>query len=394
METGNIIVYIPPTIFSIVSAAFFLLWHLKVIAAWQWGAGFAQTAIGFVLSSFSIQPQFDAFSSGLVFIGAAYCYGSGLLAHFDAPPVRRQRLVFVAAYSATLVYAVFVEQSLVFQLFLTDAGFAILLGFAVCLVARKATRPVDIALVVASVVVVLDSVVRTGYFTFFADSSDDLADFAHSAYNLSVHVSTITVCMIFPFTALGAIASAAVERHRAASERDPLTGLLNRRGFEQATARATSGSFMVLDIDHFKRINDSYGHALGDNVIVSLAQELNDAVGNSGYVARHGGEEFVAYLPGMSASDTMLLANIVRRNFYSLDWAVIGIPTGTSVSVGVSEVVNEVRGLDHAMLRADDALYQAKSGGRNRVVMDQSCQNLLAKLPKAATTKSLGEQRH
>lgn len=374
MGTSNIIVYVPPTLFSIVSLTFLLLWQMKVISAWQWSAGFAQTAVGFVLSTCSFVPSFDAFSSGLVFIGAAYCYGSGLLAHFGARRMRRERGLFVVAYTSALAYLVFVEQSLVFQLFLTDAGFAFLLGFAVCMVARRASRPVDIALVAASAVVVLDSVFRTMFFTFFTASSDNLADFADSAYNLSVHVTTITVCMIFPFTALGAIASAAIDRHREDAERDPLTGLLNRRGLDKAVDKSPrselpSGAAMVCDIDHFKRINDSYGHAVGDKVIIALAQDLQRAVGAAGYVARVGGEEFVASIPGVTLQEASALANALRISFCGRDWAEVGVTNEITVSIGVSEVILEDRALEHAFLRADSALYSAKSGGRNVVVV-------------------------
>ncbi|MDW9928052.1 diguanylate cyclase [Sinorhizobium medicae] len=373
MGTSSIIVYVPPTLFSIVSLAFLLLWHLKIISDWQWSAGFAQTAAGFVLSTFSIEPSFDAFSSGLIFIGAAYCYGSGLLTHFGAPRMRRGRCLFVVAYTLVLAYVVFVQQSLVYQLFLTDAAFAFLLGTAVLTVARRASRPVDIALVAASAVVVLDSVARTTFFTFFTTSSDSLSDFADSAYNLAVHVTTITVCMFFPFRALGAIASAAIERHREDAERDPLTGLLNRRGFDKVLenrpcTEAVPGAAMVCDIDHFKRINDCYGHSVGDKVIVAIANDFERAVGPAGYVARIGGEEFAAFIPGATLQEASVLANMLRISFGAREWADVGISNGVTVSIGVSDVTFEDRALEYALLRADGALYSAKSAGRNAVV--------------------------
>jgi diguanylate cyclase (GGDEF)-like protein len=372
MGASNIIIYVPPALFSIVAIAFFVLWRLKVIASWHWGAGFAQTALGFVLSTFSIQPMFDAFSSGLIFIGAAYCYGSGLLTHFHGPRLRAVRLGIVAVYIPMLAYLVFVEQSLIWQLFLTDAVFALLLGIAITAIGRNAFRAVDKALVVASVIVVLDSVLRTAFFTFFTESSDDLGDFANSAYNLAVHVSTITVCMIFPFTALGAIASAAIERHRDDAERDHLTGLLNRRGFEQAIERdheagPDTGTAIVFDIDHFKRVNDSYGHAFGDEVITALANVLKKTIGTAGYLARVGGEEFIAFIPGRAEQESEAIADLVRVAFASTAWAVSGPCAAITVSGGLSEIRDEANSLERAFLRADGALYAAKAGGRDRI---------------------------
>jgi diguanylate cyclase (GGDEF)-like protein len=281
--------------------------------------------------------------------------------------------MFVLVYALALAYFVFVKRSLVYQLFLTDMGFAALFALAICMVARRASRPVDIALVAACAVVVLDSISRATFFTFFTESSDNFSDFANSAYNLAVHVSTITVCMVFPFTVLGAIASAAIERHREDAERDPLTGLFNRRGLENAVARRSrtelSGAILVCDIDHFKRVNDSYGHAVGDKVISALAETLQNAFGGAGYVARVGGEEFVVFMPDVALKDAEALANAVRISIGGRDWAETGVVGGIAVSIGVSDVVPENRALEHGFLRADSALYRAKTAGRNNVAV-------------------------
>src|SRR5690606_13177266 len=117
--------------------------------------------------TFSIQPTFDAFASGLIFLGASYCYGSGLLSHFKVPMLTTQRLTFVALYTLALTYLVFVERSLISQLFLTDMAFAFLLGWAILRVWRQASSGIDKALVVTSCIVVMDSVSRATYFTFF-----------------------------------------------------------------------------------------------------------------------------------------------------------------------------------------------------------------------------------
>lgn len=381
MGTSNIIVFVPPALFGIVAIAFLLLWRTGMITSWHWAAGFAQTALGFVLSTFSTQPMFDAFSSGMVFIGAAYCYGSGLLTHFDAPRLREARSCLVAVYAPILAYLVFIEQSLVWQLFLTDAAFALLLGIAVVAVVRHAERRIDIALVAASGVVVVDSVLRTVFFTFFTDASNDLGDFAHSAYNLAVHVSTITVCMVFPFTALGAIASAAIERHRHEAETDHLTGLLNRRGFGIAIERDHAnrvpvGVALLFDIDRFKQVNDSHGHDVGDQVIIKLAEVLEQTVGASGYLARAGGEEFIAFLPRLSLEDGTTVANLIRISFEQRDWKRFGFDRAVTVSGGVAKVVFGRDTLKDAFRSADDALYAAKASGRNRVVAADSAEGL------------------
>ncbi|THK35590.1 diguanylate cyclase [Ensifer sp. MPMI2T] len=371
----DLIFYVPPIVFSSVSLAFLLLWHMKITPAWQWSAGFAQTAAGFVVSTFLPEPYSAAFVSGLIFIGAACCYGSGLLVHFNAPTLRIPRVLFAAVYSVVLAYIVFVEQSLIQQLFLTDVGFALLLGVAVWMVTRRASRPIDIALVVTSWIVVLDCLTRAIFFTFFTNSSDDFGDFATSLYNLEVSITTIIICMFFPFTALGASATAAIERHRAAAETDDLTGLLNRRGFKQALERdfksvGLSGSLIVCDIDYFKRINDTFGHAVGDTVIAGLAEEIKGLVAGRGSAARYGGEEFMAFLPNTSLQEAVALAELLRVSFANRDWHQEDLNRKVTTSCGVAAVRDGETTLDSAIDRADCALYAAKSAGRNQVMAE------------------------
>lgn len=247
----------------------------------------------------------------------------------------------------------------------------------------------DIALVVTSWIVVLDCLIRAIFFTFFTNSSDDFGDFATSLYNLEVSISTITICMFFPFTALAASASAAIERHRAAAETDELTGLLNRRGFKQTLERGfnpggLSGSLIVCDIDHFKRINDTFGHAVGDTLIAGLAEEIRGLVAGRGSAARYGGEEFIAFLPNAPLQEAIALAELLRVSFADRDWHQEDLNRKVTTSCGVSAVRDGETTLDSAIDRADCALYAAKSAGRNQV---------MAEITRAADLK-IGDSRN
>lgn len=373
MGAGDFLVYVPPALFAVLAVTFLLLWRQGLANSRQWSAGFAQTGMGFALSTFPVEPKFDAFVSGMIFIGAAYCYGSALLVHFGAERWRVARRLFVTGYSVLLVHSVFVLESLRYQLFLTDFGFACLLGFAVCIVVRKASGTTDIALVVASTIVVLDTLVRTFFFTFFRETSDRLADFVGSEYNLAVHVTTITICLSFPLAALTAMAAAVIRRHRDAAERDPLTDLLNRRGFAEAVRGAhgnvSPGAILACDIDHFKRVNDEYGHAMGDLVLVELAKEIVGVIGRNGHAARFGGEEFIAFLPGATIEVAFATAEAIRTRFTGTDRRSKGIDQQISASFGVAVVDEGSVSIDAAIHRADEALYAAKAAGRNRVMI-------------------------
>jgi diguanylate cyclase len=158
---------------------------------------------------------------------------------------------------------------------------------------------------------------------------------------------------------------------------DPLTSLRNRRGFERATATLLAGrpeglagcALIMADIDHFKRVNDTYGHLLGDQVIRAIAQILHSNIKGRDIAARLGGEEFAILLPDTDLKAAMTLAEQIRS----------AVGRGRLRRTGSSEFIDQVTislgtacGMAHEAVeslldRADQALYQAKQSGRNRV---------------------------
>jgi diguanylate cyclase (GGDEF)-like protein len=155
---------------------------------------------------------------------------------------------------------------------------------------------------------------------------------------------------------------------------DSLTSLPNRRSFEDAArqwfgsprGRSLSSSALMIDVDWFKQVNDTYGHEIGDLVLESLADVLRTSCRGSDIPARVGGEEFAILLPGTREDGASVVAERIRRGVEDL---AIDTGQGTlriSVSVGVAE--EATRDLDRLLRRADAALYRAKEQGRDRVV--------------------------
>ncbi len=157
--------------------------------------------------------------------------------------------------------------------------------------------------------------------------------------------------------------------------RDPLTSLYNRRYFEdevkkqiiKAKSANQPYSVLMLDADHFKRVNDTYGHKTGDKVLIELAAKAEKALRDKDIVARYGGEEFVIFLPEINSAQAYKVADRLRQSIsaiivYSDD----GQEVRFTVSVGVSssEISDNV---DTLVKTADEALYRAKENGRNRV---------------------------
>ncbi len=157
----------------------------------------------------------------------------------------------------------------------------------------------------------------------------------------------------------------------ARSETDPLSSVLNRRGFEHhaelALLRGGEAAVLIAaDLDDFKKINDSFGHAAGDGVIAHFAAMLADAAPANAIVGRIGGEEFAVLLPDALLSDGRLYAEAVRTAFASAHLPVLGVDRIFTASFGVAPR-NPGDTLFDLSRRADAALYRAKAGGRNQV---------------------------
>ena len=163
---------------------------------------------------------------------------------------------------------------------------------------------------------------------------------------------------------------------------DPLTGLHNRRGFEHTLAEVfgeggaglTNAALLMADIDHFKKVNDNYGHLIGDQVIRAAAQVLKSAVKGRDIVARFGGEEFVVLLPDTPGRGALALAEQIRTAFGRLRIRRQGsdeLIAQVSISIGVATPLPG-ESVEQAIDRADQALYRAKNEGRNCVRLAQS----------------------
>lgn len=164
---------------------------------------------------------------------------------------------------------------------------------------------------------------------------------------------------------------------RAAHE-DVLTGLHNRRHAEFALPLLVEGarvagqvlSVAALDVDHFKKINDSHGHAVGDAVLQQLAQLLRHRLRSADLMARIGGEEFLAVLVGIAPPQAAEICERLRLAVAEHDWAAITPGLVVRISVGIAGGSPQQHQGDNLLHRADHALYAAKRGGRNRVHMD------------------------
>ena len=166
---------------------------------------------------------------------------------------------------------------------------------------------------------------------------------------------------------------------------DPMTGLHNRRWLEEMYTREMNRSNMgnfkltafMIDIDHFKQVNDTYGHLAGDKVLISVAQALIRSLRPSDMPVRYGGEEFSVFLPGTTEENAKIIAERIRRNVENMtitlhDNNLLQV----TVSIGFAERI-ENDTVASLIDRADKALYHAKQNGRNRVCQNKDNINFL-----------------
>ncbi|WP_290702079.1 diguanylate cyclase [Amphritea sp.] len=172
---------------------------------------------------------------------------------------------------------------------------------------------------------------------------------------------------------------AQVKLHKMATE-DPLTGLKNRpviiesvqEEISRNQRRQSSGarypfSLVMIDVDHFKSINDQHGHPVGDQALVKITDTINSTIRAHDLIGRYGGEEFLLLLPDTDLEGAKPIAERVRKSVENIDFLSGDIRIPLTISLGVTTVIADDTDYDQAIKSADKALYQAKDAGRNQV---------------------------
>jgi diguanylate cyclase (GGDEF)-like protein len=269
---------------------------------------------------------------------------------------------------------IYTENFIVGLLFLTAA---IRIG-------RIAKKPIDRVLFWVVLIFGLHFFPRTILSITYLPNDSSVATFGQSSYWIWLNFTLVIFLLLLGITLLATVVTDIIDdlKHRAYT--DSLTGLLNRRGFEEtAMERIADGtrhpfSLIACDIDHFKKINDSYGHAGGDAVLKGVSKLFRDSVRISDTVGRIGGEEFVLLLSNSDRWEAYALAERLRGKLESVRFGKGALRQKMiTASFGVTEYrVGE--SLDLAIRRADEMLYAAKRNGRNRTFADDLHMLLIA----------------
>lgn len=378
LDTGIFIALINPAMSLVFAAAFFVLWrhqrdrrYILVLCL-----AFTFVGCGFLLQYFTlVSVEASRLVANLLFLGGGVGMVWGSFGRYDhAPPWRAIAAVIAVGFSVFLWFLL-AEPSLTGRIYAINFTFgALTLLMTAELRAVRGRQPIDNVLLGTLTFWGVTYFIRPVAVVWLDGPYVDYENFYESLYWITLIFSTALLMVVFALTLITAIALDVMEELRRESQTDSLSGLLNRRGFEDGAAAALIGmqrkglpaTLIVCDLDRFKAINDTYGHSSGDSVIAAFAGCLNTAAGRNHRVGRVGGEEFAVLLTGMNAVAGRLFAEGVRTTFREL--AVPGLPRDErfTASFGVAEWLPD-ESIADLFARADAALYAAKNAGRDRV---------------------------
>ena len=235
------------------------------------------------------------------------------------------------------------------------------------------------SLILMVAIIIFTQMINTVFFANDLRGAEQIAD--------SLLTLRFTIVVAIPFVLymvfLQARADLAVEYFRKLSRTDPLTGLFNRRAFidllqEGRVTRegfGDSATLMVLDIDHFKRVNDSYGHEAGDAVLIQMADLFRENLRPDDIIGRLGGEEFAIALNRSSARECWHVAQRLRHEVERHVFRHDDIEMKLTISIGATHVGKD-GDLNDAMLQADMLAYKSKREGRNRISYGPDLMNI------------------
>lgn len=348
-------------------------------AAARWFAGAYAVGMGYYVV-LGLMPLIGGARPAVVvefaaFLAAAAAFNVGIARKYGvAAPWRLMAAIFVFATAAVWVSQDMPRQSFA-RLMAFQAPYFVMQAIAVGLVlSAPRRRRIDTALAGLLSASALQFLSKPFLAQALGGWGSSPATYLDSTYAMVSQTMGTVFALAIALMVLVVLVQDLLSDMSEKSETDTLSQLLNRRGFERRAAHAIERSaeqgvplsLVLADLDRFKEINDSFGHAAGDKVIAAFSGFLKTAASEHYVVGRVGGEEFAVVLPGVHLAAARLFAEGARSAFSAV--AVEGFPEGHAftASFGVAERLSAER-IPELMQRADSALYEAKNGGRDCV---------------------------
>ncbi|MGU3626941.1 GGDEF domain-containing protein [Comamonas sp. C24C] len=333
----------------------------------------------YVLQLLGGKPGWSAMSvvNHTLTLCAPVVYALGAMRFFNRPtPVWRPLLVLALAYSAAQMLVQSTLGLEVRQAMLAGACALLFLGMTIALLwgTRSFARNMVVEMLVFAILIGGICILNAMKFVLILQGGLQALDM-NSRFQTVFYVYMSFLGTVIPPGAVWLVLRRLTDELGSMAAQDPLTRLLNRRGLLEglgahfAAAKTVPVHLLIVDIDHFKRINDSYGHQFGDMVLCRVAEVIQQSTRKSDLKCRLGGEEFVVLCPGLRGDEALQLAERIRAAIAEI--AIPGISLHGCVTctatIGVSNPFIASHAFELALQQADAALYRGKRGGRNRV---------------------------
>jgi diguanylate cyclase (GGDEF)-like protein len=318
-------------------------------------------------------PGPNAMASGLAYTLAVLAACQGILLRSGKTLRLGLALGFLAAIMGLLWYFFYVERNLTARIYIQNFGYgAVLLATALHLLPGRRTRTIDRVLFWVLLICALQFFPRTILTMGLSDISNVTA-FSQSLFWQVLQLSLAIVGAGLALTILAATVTDLMDELRRERDGDGLTGVLNRRGFEEQAAKLLAGNgqgvLILCDLDHFKGINDTYGHDAGDEVLRRFGALLRDTARPADLVGRMGGEEFALLLVDADMDRAYRVAEELRSGLEASRFPFLPAQHRLTASFGIAPR-EQGRNVRNMMKAADRQLYAAKAGGRNRIVAE------------------------
>ena len=345
-----------------------------------WIAGTLLHPVGFILIGLrdTVSDWWSAVLSN-VLIGSAFAAFAIALRIFNGSPQRRERLYTLVALTAGFaVYYTYVDRDLALRIGTNSAIFAILVGSSARAIYRRG-QPLNAVTHITGGMFALGTAVLTyrAWVCLF-DPTQVLNAFVATPVQILAYALGGLLPVLSTIGFLLMCTEFSQQELAKAARLDYLTGICNRRAIEDLAGRSIAAArrhgmplaMMIIDVDHFKRINDEFGHEGGDNALIETVRRIRESLRSEDLVGRLGGEEFVAVMPSTDGQSALAAAERMRSAFAEEPMRIGGGDITITVSVGVAVLDAQDQQYSHLLRRADRAMYAAKSAGRNRVMLD------------------------
>jgi diguanylate cyclase len=353
--------------------------HKEVHGPGYWAVGNLVIGLGMVLVLMQLDAEKLIFLPGMALIGAGLgLYANGIQSFKGSKPDHRIPIVIFVLLTLVDSYFVLVNHNIRLAVILAGFIFALIYLYCARLTFTREEGILGNFYWIASSLYLVMAVLMLGRAFYASQVGIEVFD-TFAAWPVNAYTFMLgAVAQFFISSLFVLMLSYKLNRSlESIATVDSLTGVLNRRGLEDASIKMQdickrinlSMAVLLIDIDYFKKVNDTYGHLVGDDVLRHIAKTISGILRSSDVLGRYGGEEFCAFLPNTTESDALGLAERIRAGIEATPIKLgSNVTLKTTVSIGVADSVRAGYDFKGLLATADSAMYGAKNSGRNRVM--------------------------